>query len=444
MSQKRAAFVYELPEPSRVRIRITHKTRRALVYRTLKDWEEMQAGTFTVEWDGLDSSGNSINPRNTSVIMETEPLLSKIADPSQIQTPSGHLHALHDSGRCKELGIKIDSPIKDSKLSGTVRLKAYMDLNRRGYGDIEGHGVRIYIDGELLYENEEEKGSSFEYDIDTTQLGNGKHMLSVNVCDHKGHSGTDSMPIEIENHPAPVGQDLSGNMALACCGRTWYPPDVTPDTDEDETGDSDNQTKACDLSSINVATGNLMQDHATPLIPASMPLGISATYNSRIGLTEIPLKVRILDPNFAAATITWQIEILGRAYSGNAVYKGDYTDPVTGQRSRLFEGLALWDTKDANGNPVQEGSYTYTTSSTVVYSGGPSYSRSSSEIVEVKRPYNGSLGINWFFNYAQRLIQNPDNTVTFIDATGNYKAFTREPNGTYITPAGSDYILTKK
>ena len=89
MSQKRAVFVYELPEPSRVRIRITHKARRALVYRTLMDWQELQAGTFSVEWDGLDSSGNPTNPRNTSVIMETEPLLSKIADPSQIQTPSG-------------------------------------------------------------------------------------------------------------------------------------------------------------------------------------------------------------------------------------------------------------------------------------------------------------------------------------------------------------------
>ena len=43
-------------------------------------------------------------------------------------------------------------------LSGIIRINAHMDAGRRGYGDIEGHGVRIYIDGELLYENEEEKG----------------------------------------------------------------------------------------------------------------------------------------------------------------------------------------------------------------------------------------------------------------------------------------------
>ena len=444
MSQKRANFVYELPEPSRVRIRITHKTRRALIYRTLMDWQDTPAGTFTVEWDGLDSSGNPINPRNTSVIMETEPSADKITDPSQIQTPSGHFHALHDPNRCKELGVTIDSPSKDSKLSGAVRLKAHMDLNRRGYGDIEGHGIRIYIDGELLYENEEEKGSDFEYEIDTTQIGNGAHMLSINVCDHKGHSGTDSIPIHIENLPAPIGQDLSGNVALACCGRTWYPPDITPDTDEDETGDEPDQTKDCGKSSINIATGNLMQDHATPFIPSSLPLGISAVYNSRVGLTEIPLKVRILDPNFATATITWAIDIAGKRYSGNAVYKGNYTDPMTGQQSRLFEGIALWDTRDSNGNLAPEGSYTYTTSSTVSYWGGPSYSRSTSEIVEVKRPYNGPLGINWFFNYGQRLVQNTDGTITFVDAAGSYKAFTREPNGAYITPAGSDYTLTKR
>ena len=284
----------------------------------------------------------------------------------------------------------------------------------------------------------------FGYEIDTTQIGNGRHMLSLNVCDHKGHSGTDTIPIEIENYPPSVGQDLSGNMALACCGRTWYPPDIFPDTDEDETGNKPDQSRQCPGSSVNVATGNLMQDYSAPQIPSSMPLGISATYNSRIGLTEIPLKVRILDPNFATATITWTIDIAGKRYSGNAVYKGDYTDPMTGQRARLYEGVALWDTRDSNGNLAPEGSYTYTTSSTVSYWGGPSYSRSTSEIVQVKRPYNGPLGINWFFNYAQRLAGNPDGTVTFIDATGSYDAFTREPDGRYITPSGSDYTLTKK
>ena len=46
----------------------------------------------------------------------------------------------------------------------------------------------------------------FGYEIDTTQIGNGRHMLSLNVCDHKGHSGTDTIPIEIENYPPSVGQ----------------------------------------------------------------------------------------------------------------------------------------------------------------------------------------------------------------------------------------------
>lgn len=100
-------------------------------------------------------------------------------------------------------------------LKGMVTLNVKVDKKHAGYGLKNGHGVKFYVDGKLLHQDDfllvkdplikdakakEEYADIWEWKLDTTRFSDGFHTISVNVCDHFDHYGVDGFKCYILNN----------------------------------------------------------------------------------------------------------------------------------------------------------------------------------------------------------------------------------------------------
>jgi len=134
-----------------------------------------------------------------------------------------HQHKYHAMSRCGVLGARLELPDKYPSdyssgvfyLKGTVALRVKIDKKHSGYGLKNGHGVKLFVDGKLLNQNDfllvkdpkiknekakEEWSDIWEWKLDTTRFPDGRHTIAVNVCDHFDHYGVDAFTCYIGNH----------------------------------------------------------------------------------------------------------------------------------------------------------------------------------------------------------------------------------------------------
>lgn len=94
---------------------------------------------------------------------------------------------------CHAPDVRIVSPKPNQVVRGTVEAKFTILKPRFG---MEFYEAEVYVDMKLM---KKMWMDSPTYKWDTRKLKNGKHMLTVNSCDGRGHVGTNSIYVTVKN-----------------------------------------------------------------------------------------------------------------------------------------------------------------------------------------------------------------------------------------------------
>jgi hypothetical protein len=217
-----AEITYTLPEPAFVKFRVLRAGTRELFLASIVDFEYREAGTHTEVWDGRDYWGNLVDYSKTPYFIlhwtESESISTSpsgtIPKPVEYKEgesqqkvvekanfPGRHIHFMHPRETENVPLLTVITPTPNQVLRGKVIVKASVDKKRRGMADKYGYGVRYYIDDQLLHEEfyKPESGGEFSYQLDTTALDNGKHLLYVGLCDHNDHVTSYGLEVLVEN-----------------------------------------------------------------------------------------------------------------------------------------------------------------------------------------------------------------------------------------------------
>ena len=184
---KPATISYKLTRDGDIRIRVTRRGQKDLVFRTLLDWSHQDFGAHEVQWDGRDASGNLVD--NTKCFIEFQ----------------GDVlgHKKHDPSRCHELHLKILSPTEPGALIrqlSEVRLELVGD---RSYGEESGYELRVYMDYRLVTKvNLEKKVAAFALP-EVKNILPGLHLITINLDDRRDHVGVASLLVLVESQSKP-------------------------------------------------------------------------------------------------------------------------------------------------------------------------------------------------------------------------------------------------
>ncbi len=186
---KPARISYRLNKAGSIRIRIAHRNQPGLLIRTLQDWTHQDFGKYELQWDGRDSSGNIVDNKKMRVLFE-----SKDRD-------KGLQHEGHEEAACRDLFLSIEAGSGSLDLvKVTLEIRASLSDETPGIEGEDGLEVRCYVDYKPRETEKVAKGAKgFVLKIDTTDLENGEHLISVNVDDLHDHIGSAGVKIRVEN-----------------------------------------------------------------------------------------------------------------------------------------------------------------------------------------------------------------------------------------------------
>jgi len=185
-SPARCPIAYTLSAPARVRVRVVDSRTPGIMYRTLVDWQEREAGSHTEYWDGQDGRGTPIAARSVSVIVQCEP-----------RSAAGEgAHARHPAEQCADLDVHLDAPRQGDVVSGTTTIRARLG-EHRGMPQGEYHVV-VYLEGRTAWDGRVQ-GPDLEQSWDTRNVPNGKYVLAVTFNDLQDHAGSDRVLVEVAN-----------------------------------------------------------------------------------------------------------------------------------------------------------------------------------------------------------------------------------------------------
>ncbi len=118
-------------------------------------------------------------------------------------------HTTHDPDKCHNLQFSLLIPTEGvvdgmQVLRGVVPIKIEMSPVYQGYGQEDDYGVFISVDYKGVFE---EDGIEFgegdildmTYQLDTTTLNNGTHIININVNDYYNHSGSVLLKVIVDN-----------------------------------------------------------------------------------------------------------------------------------------------------------------------------------------------------------------------------------------------------
>jgi flagellar hook assembly protein FlgD len=183
-----------LPEPARVRLRMS--IQRFPVLRTYYNWEPLEAGRHTIEWDGLDTTGK--------IHMTEHPQFRADLETQGLPLNSVYLRRQNVSTQnpCVELCFRIEFPnAKDVTDDGrpivvdetTFRLMVDDPQERARLINLRFE-VMIFLDTVFLAE-EEDGAVPYNYRLDTRALNPGPHLLTVNLLSYDQRVGVQTIEI---------------------------------------------------------------------------------------------------------------------------------------------------------------------------------------------------------------------------------------------------------
>lgn len=213
------AMSFVLPEPSRVRLRIGLRELPHL--RTIYDWQPMEAGLHTVEWDGLDAAqeirlGTHPNVRFslTAYSLPENSVIVKRGDEPAPRRPVGSerpeapfRHAQHSPEICHEVAFSVSFLESRAGTDGAPVVGpdpiVRIGLLDEDAATMAGRPYEILLHLDTVFLTEDEEGTDpFNYVLRTSDLAPGRHLLTVNVVTYDGHAGVVSVPFVFEQPEA--------------------------------------------------------------------------------------------------------------------------------------------------------------------------------------------------------------------------------------------------
>jgi hypothetical protein len=225
---------FAFDKPCMVRVLARNKDRYYGVVKTIVDWENREPGEYTEVWDGKNDNGDLQEIESCDITVETQPRHGEVDYDSleQYYLPDDYIlrktiglekqlgavtvegkphwvHSSHHHGKCHNLHVEIAdvAPVNNGEGLYNVKVNIGKDGEKRGYGKDKvnnkknaspiGHSIRIYVDNYLFDEDKTIIGDKAEWLLDVSQIPKGEHTLSVSVCDHHDHHGSDSVKINV-------------------------------------------------------------------------------------------------------------------------------------------------------------------------------------------------------------------------------------------------------
>jgi hypothetical protein len=190
---KSGSMDFVLPEPARVRLRMGVKSLPVL--RTYYNWEPLEAGRHTIEWDGLDTTGKirivehpQFRADLRAMSLPENAFYLKRA-PRSTRDPCGEL--------CFRLELTDAGTTDDGRplVGDELRLRVQVDdpAERERLVNVRFE-IMIFLDTLYLFE-EEDGAIPFNYRIDTRALNPGPHLLTVNVLAYDQRIGIQTLEL---------------------------------------------------------------------------------------------------------------------------------------------------------------------------------------------------------------------------------------------------------
>ena len=183
----------------------------------------------------------------------------------------------------------------------------------------------------------------------------------------------------------------------------------------------------CPGCEFNVGTGSVSERYAFPAVASrGFPVTLALRYSTANDTPEVTAAVLFTITSQVPARAEWRIEFQGKTYTGEG-----------------YDAQATWDTRNALGYRVAPGIYPFTAVETFYYDSGARPRLAVDGNVVVRRGDLWPFGFNWISSYDTLLVDRSD-TVTILQADGQYMVYTRQADGSYTSPAGDTAVLEKR
>jgi CopG family nickel-responsive transcriptional regulator len=165
---KPAAISYSLNKAGCIRVRIVHRKQPTLVIRTVQDWTQQPFGSYKLQWDGRDSSGNIVNNKTLFVLFQAKDQIGL------------RQHQDHPPKTCCDSLLSVTSKTD----GGSLIILAVLKDNAPKLDTMKGCQVRYFMDYALVKTEKFDKDQTdFKASLDYTSLSKGKHLVTVNLDD---------------------------------------------------------------------------------------------------------------------------------------------------------------------------------------------------------------------------------------------------------------------
>jgi len=232
---------YSVPNPSRVSIK--SGIRNGPLLKTILDWKPLPAGDYVQTWDGMDETGQIKAMKEPKSILFTEgfrlPENSIIVQGGKEDYPAhhrrfkpfsqdrmGHLtfqkvreNALkrvkqgispqylvpQTLNRRPQFIVSLDkeraiglAKRRGTRVSGQVGLTIEVSPESLSSFNELRYEIVVFVDNQR-FDEEEQAYSTYTYWLDTTQLTNGEHLITINLSSMTGQIGSYSFKIDVKN-----------------------------------------------------------------------------------------------------------------------------------------------------------------------------------------------------------------------------------------------------
>jgi len=232
---------YSVPALSRISIRAG--IHRGPLLKTILDWKPMAPGEHVQLWDGMDETGRIRAIREpgrivyikgfrlpeSTILVQGNPgdYVSYLQSLKPVPSDKANILSFQSvkSNALKrvEKGVSQSYLVRQS-LNSAPRFTVYLDkdrrnsLSERGVVTVSGQvGLTVEVSSESLYsfnesryeivvfvdseryDEEEQAHASHTYVLDTRQLANGEHLITINLASMTGQVGSYSFRIDVRN-----------------------------------------------------------------------------------------------------------------------------------------------------------------------------------------------------------------------------------------------------
>jgi len=188
---------YTLPEDALVRVRIGLMDGGPLLHHVV-DWEKRLKGPHVETWDRKDAAGkiDFTNRKDMMLVLGCLPL-----EEEKRKSYNGLIKGLR---KAPQLNVVFPEAVGKTDdgwdiVRGIAPVRINLDEKDKDWLTGTKYEVGMYIDYVFLMEDEEGT-NPFTYRLNTVNLNDGPHLITVNIVGYEGDMGTRSVLVYVKNN----------------------------------------------------------------------------------------------------------------------------------------------------------------------------------------------------------------------------------------------------